>query len=147
MPGKQEPVLVLGMHGLLVQNTDYVVGVWVGNADGEGRPGITGRSAAAPVLFDLFRLLNSSGWFDTPYDELIPMVVCSKSGYKASGYCTETDTIWVHKTGAKTLPCPYHKLIHLDETGQYQVHAQCESVNRMKHEKFFCFATGSGVVL
>ncbi len=35
----------------------HVVGVWVGNADGEGRPGLTGYSAAAPVLFDLFDLL------------------------------------------------------------------------------------------
>ena len=26
----------------------YVVGVWTGNADGEGRPGLTGISAAAP---------------------------------------------------------------------------------------------------
>ncbi len=28
----------------------YVVGVWAGNADGEGRPGLTGVTAAAPVL-------------------------------------------------------------------------------------------------
>src|SRR5690606_9694106 len=26
----------------------YVVGVWIGNADGEGRPGLTGTDAAAP---------------------------------------------------------------------------------------------------
>ena len=33
---------------------DYVVGVWVGNADGEGRPGLVGVQAAAPILFDVF---------------------------------------------------------------------------------------------
>lgn len=32
----------------------YVVGVWAGNASGEGRPGLTGVGNAAPVLFDLF---------------------------------------------------------------------------------------------
>jgi penicillin-binding protein 1C len=31
-----------------------VVGVWVGNADGEGRPELTGFQAASPLLFDLF---------------------------------------------------------------------------------------------
>ena len=34
---------------------DYVVGVWVGNADGEGRPGLTGATAAAPLMFDVFQ--------------------------------------------------------------------------------------------
>ena len=33
---------------------DYVVGVWVGNADGEGRPGLVGVQTAAPILFDVF---------------------------------------------------------------------------------------------
>ena len=30
---------------------DYVVGVWVGNANGLGRQNLTGRRAAAPILF------------------------------------------------------------------------------------------------
>ena len=29
---------------------DVVVGVWVGNADGEGRPGLVGPQAAAPII-------------------------------------------------------------------------------------------------
>jgi len=47
-------------------NPDYAVGVWVGNADGEGRPGLTGTETAAPILFDLFALLPGKTWFDTP---------------------------------------------------------------------------------
>ncbi|MDH5179068.1 MAG: penicillin-binding protein 1C, partial [Gammaproteobacteria bacterium] len=31
----------------------YTIGVWVGNATGEGRPGLTGVSAAAPLMFDI----------------------------------------------------------------------------------------------
>ena len=34
-----------------------VVAVWVGNTDGEGRPGLVGVNTAAPVMFDIFRLL------------------------------------------------------------------------------------------
>ncbi len=32
----------------------YVLGVWVGRADGASVPGLTGRSAAAPILFEAF---------------------------------------------------------------------------------------------
>ncbi|MBR1538791.1 MAG: penicillin-binding protein 1C, partial [Bacteroidales bacterium] len=45
---------------------DYVVAVWVGNCNGEGRPLLTGVGYAAPVMFDLFSLLPSTGWFEMP---------------------------------------------------------------------------------
>ena len=38
----------------------YVVGVWAGNSDGEGRPGLTGVGVAAPILFDVVGKLNDS---------------------------------------------------------------------------------------
>ncbi len=36
----------------------YTVAVWVGRADGTATPGLTGRGAAAPLLFDIFALLD-----------------------------------------------------------------------------------------
>ncbi|MDN6310836.1 MAG: penicillin-binding protein 1C, partial [Psychroflexus sp.] len=39
----------------------YAIGVWAGNADGEGRPGLTGIQAAAPILFDVLNSLPKSG--------------------------------------------------------------------------------------
>ncbi|MFN4253848.1 MAG: penicillin-binding protein 1C, partial [Saprospiraceae bacterium] len=39
----------------------YAVGVWVGNADGEGRPGLLGVDMAAPVLFEIFEGLTGGG--------------------------------------------------------------------------------------
>jgi len=45
----------------------HVVAVWVGNADGEGRPGLTGTDAAAPVMFDIFALFNDRAWFMAPH--------------------------------------------------------------------------------
>ena len=44
-------------------NSRYVVGVWVGNAKGEGRPTLTGVTSAAPILFDVFNLLPRQRWF------------------------------------------------------------------------------------
>ena len=68
--GRLAPVSGSGMAGLLEQPPEYVIGVWTGNADGEGRPGLTGISAAAPLLFDLFNLLGYKGWFRTPDEDL-----------------------------------------------------------------------------
>ena len=36
----------------------HVIGVWAGRPDGAPMPGLTGRTAAAPILFDSFRRLS-----------------------------------------------------------------------------------------
>ncbi len=116
---------------------NYVVCVWVGNADGEGRPGLTGIEAAAPLMFDVFRMLPSSKWFEMPKTKLKRMVVCKQSGYKASPICETKIVQWVPPVGEKTGLCPYHKLLHLDATEKYQVTNQCYSINQMKHKSWF----------
>ena len=115
----------------------YVVGVWAGNASGEGRPGLTGVGNAAPVLFDLFSLLPGSEWFDLPYDETLPLAICRNSGHKASPYCEQTDTLYMPLSGNNTGICPYHKLVHLSADGRYRVNSSCESVDRMISRPWF----------
>lgn len=116
---------------------DYVVGVWVGNADGEGRPEITGVGAAAPILFDVMALLPQTEWFGVPYDDLSQAPVCHKSGYRMGQYCEVADTIWVPVAGLRTGPCPYHHLVHTDSEGEYQVTDACMDVATINHEKWF----------
>ena len=116
---------------------DYVVGVWVGNADGEGRPGLVGVQSAAPILFDVFDELPKSSWFVRPFDELVKIPTCKQSGYRANAYCTVKDTIYVQRVGLKTKPCPFHSLIHLDETETYQVNVSCYPLSKMKHKSWF----------
>ncbi|UII23286.1 penicillin-binding protein 1C [Fulvivirga ligni] len=116
--------------------SDYVVGVWVGNADGEGRPGLTGVEAAAPIMFDIFDLMPKSSWFKEPLQEMISLPICAVSGYQANEYCTEVDTVNVIKYGQTLHQCPYHKLVHLDQSG-YRVTSDCESVNNMDHVSWF----------
>ena len=115
---------------------DYVVGVWVGNADGEGRPSLTGVTSAAPVLFDLYNILPRSKWFDKPFDELAEVDVCTKSGYLASDLC-ESKKEWIPQRGKKTKLCPHHQLIHLDRNKQFRVNASCESLDHMSAESWF----------
>lgn len=110
---------------------DYLVGVWVGNADGEGRPGLTGYQAAAPVMFDVFGLLPRSGWFEAPWEELVPVPVCRQSGMRLSRFCTETDTVWVPAASQETRICPYHVQVNLNESGRYRVNSRCYPVAKM----------------
>ncbi len=115
----------------------YTIAVWVGNADGEGRPGLTGISAAAPVMFDVLSLLPSSDWFPQPYDDMENIVVCRESGFRALDICTEKDSIWIPKQGLKTAACPYHQLIHLDTKCEWRVNSECESTSNMVHKSWF----------
>ena len=116
---------------------EYVVGVWVGNADGEGRPLMTGLSSAAPILFDIFSLLPTSGWFGQPYDEMVKIPVCRKSGFRAGINCEEVDSVWVQKTGLQTRACPYHFLVHLSPDKKFRVTSDCEDPDRMVHISWF----------
>lgn len=117
---------------------DYVVAAWVGNADGEGRPGLTGIKAAAPLLFDVFaQLPRSAAWFNAPKEEMSRIAICHESGHRASMLCDKTDTVWIPKTALNTTACPYHQVIHLSRNGQYRVDSECENVFNMKHETWF----------
>lgn len=108
----------------------YVVAVWVGNADGEGRPGLTGARSAAPIVFDIFKFLpGGTQWFDEPYEDLIPMRTCRNSGYKASLSCNQIDTTYVSSAAINSKPCPFHRTIHLDKNELYQVNSDCYRVS------------------
>lgn len=116
---------------------DYVVGVWVGNADGEGRPGLVGLETAAPILFDVFNLLPNSEWFSKPFDEMQEVDICKQSGHRASQNCNDIEHTLVQISGLKTKPCPYHVLIHVDKTETYQVNTSCEDLSNINHKSWF----------
>jgi len=117
---------------------DFVVGVWAGNADGEGRPGLTGIKVAAPVLFDIYSFLPFSGnWFEPPLEEMELIPVCRQSGMRPSQFCPEVDSVWTGQAGLNTKPCPYHKLIHLDKEMKFRVNANCYPVDKLKTVSWF----------
>ena len=72
----------------------YAVGVWVGNATGEGKPGLVGAQTAGPVLFDIFNLLPASSWFDTSRRaSLSKQRSAGNPGHLKGRFCDETDTL------------------------------------------------------
>lgn len=116
----------------------YVVGVWVGNTDGEGRPGLTGINTAAPALFEIFRLLPvSRDWFEMPMGEMVKINVCRQSGYRAGQYCQDVDEQYVPKSGLKAPVCPYHQLVHLSADAKWQVNGNCESPGNILNKSWF----------
>jgi len=116
---------------------DYAVGVWVGNADGEGRPGLTGTDAAAPILLDIFSFLPGRSWFPKPNSELVNIAVCSKSGMRASENCDKVDTLQLPTAGLKTLGCKYHKVVHLSGDKKFRLNSNCEELSKMTPTKWF----------
>jgi penicillin-binding protein 1C len=114
----------------------FAVGIWIGNGDGEGRPGLIGVQTAAPFLFDLFELLPESKWFDPPYDNMRKVRICSQSGFLALESCP-VDTVYTPTNALNAQACPYHQILHLDNSGKWRVNAACESPNAMKTESWF----------
>jgi penicillin-binding protein 1C len=107
---------------------DHVVGVWVGNADGNGRPELVGVNAAAPLMFSVFEnLASNSVWFDKPVFDLKLVEVCEKSGHIASLNCPSTKHIDMPNTTLKLKPCSYHKIVNLSSDKNYQVNMNCEN--------------------
>ncbi|WP_121665971.1 penicillin-binding protein 1C [Mesonia aquimarina] len=118
-------------------NAKYAVGVWAGNADGEGRPGLTGLEAAAPLLFDVFKKLSESAPLKIPYDDLIEVETCIKSGQLAGIYCTEIEKNWIPKNGTRSKTCIYHKQVFLNAEETYQVNSSCYELAEMKVQSKF----------
>ena len=116
---------------------EYLVAVWAGNADGEGRSGLTGLSSAAPLMFDLFDLLPGTSWFGQPSDDLRKVVVCRKSGCLAGPRCPEVDTTEVSPAGMHSDVCPFHRLVHLSGDGAFRVSSACVDIKEMKTENWF----------
>ncbi len=116
---------------------EYTVGVWVGNAGGEGRPNLTGVGFAAPIMFDLFGLLPATTSFGQPYDDMVRERICPLSGHIAGEYCIETDSVWISLKSLRTISCPYHVPVHLDASGRFRVNSNCYGVHAMQKVSWF----------
>lgn len=105
-------------------NKDYTIGVWVGNASGEGREGLTGNAIAGPILFEVFGALKSNEWFTKP-NTMESFAFCAKSGYKAAAHCPRKINEFAPAETESSPLCPFHPLIFLDNTGEFQVNQIC----------------------
>lgn len=114
---------------------EYVVAVWVGNANGEGRPDLVGVRTAAPILFDIYGLLPATSWFKPPVRAIATVDICKNSGYKAGENCPKISSK-VPATCLKSGLCPYHTTVFVNDKFQ-RVNAFCSSVEAMKKVSYF----------
>lgn len=115
---------------------NYSIGVWVGNASGEGRAGLTGSGMAAPLLFELFAGLDAGGWFDRPEADLRSIAVCRADGYLPANDC-ETEIVDIPLNAHFATVSRYHRLVHIDAKTGKRVNADCRRVGEMKARSWF----------
>jgi len=101
----------------------YTVGIWVGNASGEGRSELKSITTAAPVLFDIFGILGQTDWPPRPEAELREITVCADSGFAAGPDCEQTMQAWKPRGAPAGNPCPYCRSVSLTSDGKFQATA------------------------
>ena len=133
----------------------WTIGVWAGNADGHGVPGLTGARTAGPTLFDILNLLpEDKEWFEMPgqarHDDNNKTVmndnnpvmagpdrpspaawvsVCHDSGMLAGPDCPGEDLL-IPAAGLDSEPCPYHR------TGEFVLPPVMEWYYRPYHPEY-----------
>ncbi len=88
----------------------HVVLVWLGNASGLGRPGLSGLHSAAPLFFELINRLEAQAELES---EMLPpgskqVSTCGLTGFPKGPYCPKSKQVL---TDAKQLSmgvCRYH---------------------------------------
>lgn len=132
--------------------SDYAVGVWAGNARGQGVPGLVGARAAAPVMFDIFNALpnvksegsyHKDGWFLEPvYGDYIKAEVCHESGHLKGPDCEIADTVILPRKAMRSAPCPYHKSI--DGVRTFILPPSMEWYYRQRHPEYHPYVPTGG---
>ena len=125
------------MPGRFGTTPQYTVGVWVGNAAGEGRQGMTGVKIAAPILFDVFnRIPLKSNWFRKPVEQMKTVSICKDDGFLANDLC-DAKPYQIPLNSHFDKVTPNHQRVHLDLSTGLRVHRVCESLAAMQHKKWF----------
>ncbi|MBY0401455.1 penicillin-binding protein 1C, partial [Myxococcota bacterium] len=118
---------------------EYTIGVWVGNADGEGRAGLSGVSTAAPLLFDLLEILPASrgaGFFREPREKMKPVRTCKDDGHLANDLC-EARIQWIPRRSRPARTTPYHARIFVDEASGQRADSRCRPVHALRLRPWF----------
>ena len=98
----------------------YVLGVWVGNFDGRGNPTFVGRTAAAPLLFQIIDNLRAA-WPEpaVPHDpppgaNLKRVEFCALSGDLPNRFCTQHVEGWFIPGVSPIKTCDVHREVLVD---------------------------------
>ena len=98
----------------------YVLGVWVGNFDGRANPAFVGRTAAAPLLFQIIDSLRAA-WPEPSVPHLTPpgsnlkrVEFCALSGDFPNQFCTQHVEGWFIPGVSPIKTCDVHREVLVD---------------------------------
>ncbi|HEX3045293.1 MAG TPA: penicillin-binding protein 1C [Bacillota bacterium] len=118
-------------------NPYYTIGVWVGNFSGEGRTGLVGAEAAAPLLFNLFNKVKQKNkeneWFVPPV-EVATREVCSLSGQTPGPYCQNLVRESYLTNASPDQECEFHQAAFVDKATGYRLPPHYASMAGKKEE-------------
>ena len=113
-------------------NPQYTIGVWIGNFNGVGRPGLAGAEAAAPLLFELFNKIKektASEWFEQP-PETDSREVCALSGMVPGPFCKSLVRELYLTNASPDEPCTFHQETLVDTATGYRLPPHYSSMSR-----------------
>jgi penicillin-binding protein 1C len=103
-------------------------------------PELTGTTAAAPLLFEIFGALGGN-WYDPPRRRMKEVETCRDDGYLAVNDC-ESERQWLPDGSHFEQLSPHHLRVHLDPSGAWRVDSGCEAVATMRHRSWFVLPPG-----
>ncbi len=119
----------------------YVLSVWVGNFDGRANPAFVGRTAAAPLLFQIIDSLRST-WPEPNSPHLPPpganlkrVEFCALSGDLPNAFCTQHVEGWFIPGMSPIKTCDVHREILVDRASGLRVPMD-DGTRELKHEVY-----------
>ena len=111
-------------------NGEVLVAVWAGNADGEGRAGLSGAAVAGPILTELVRLsAHDPDWLKALKPFSVIRSTCAASGMLAGPLCPARKEVEVGQHAERAGICSYHKQVWTDNSGSFLVNRSCYPAN------------------
>jgi len=110
-------------------NPHFTVGVWAGNFEGRGAAELVGSEVAAPLLFDIFKVLprsSEAAWFKKPTG-VEEREVCALSGMPPGPHCgaTRHDLFIPNVSSSKS--CNMHRAYDIDNASGYRLCSRCRT--------------------
>ena len=99
----------------------YVLAVWAGNFDGRANPALMGRTAAAPLFFQILETLENSGRLPSvphlppPGANLRQVELCAESGQLPEAHCRHHIQGWFIPGVSPITTCAVHQDVIIDQ--------------------------------
>lgn len=108
-------------------NKNYTVGVWVGNFSGEGVYDLSGADVAAPLLFQVFNVIDYSenkDWYSMP-SSLEFRYVCAESGDLPNDFCENQVMDYFIPFVSSSKICTHAKYIWISQDSLISYCSEC----------------------